>query len=210
MAELEAGVDEDLNEQQQVRRDKRQRLLDEGVEAYPIEVPRTHTVLEVREKYDPQNLEPDTHTGDVVSLTGRVIFLRNTGKLCFVRLREGGGAEIQVMFSLGDLGEESLANFKALVDLGDLLSVTGEVITSRRGELSVQATAWQIAAKALTPLPNEHRPLSDEARIRLRYVDMIVRPEAREMVRAKATVLRSLRDTLHDHVFTEEIGRAHV
>ena len=128
MAEVEAGVDEDVNEQQQVRRAKRQRLIDQGVEPYPIEVARTHSVREVRETYDPQGLEPDTHTGEVVSLAGRVIFLRNTGKLCFVRLREGDGAEIQVMFSLADLGEESLADFKALVDLGDLLSVTGEEI----------------------------------------------------------------------------------
>ena len=62
-----------------------------------------------------------------------MIFLRNTGKLCFVRLREGDGTEIQVMLSLADLGEESLAEFKALVDLGDLIAVTGEVVTSRRG-----------------------------------------------------------------------------
>lgn len=203
MTDSATAPDDDLNEQQQVRRDKRQRLLDSGVEAYPIAVPRTHTVREIRDTYDPQNLEPDTHTGDTVSITGRVIFLRNTGKLCFVRLREGDGSEIQVMFSLADLGEESLSDFKALVDLGDLLGVTGEVITSRRGELSVQATAWQIAAKSLTPLPNEHRPLSDEARIRLRYVDMIVRPEAREMVRTKAKVLRSLRETLDSQGYIE-------
>jgi len=203
MTDAPAAPDDDLNEQQQVRRDKRQRLLDSGVEAYPISVPRTHTVLEIRDTYDPQNLEPDTRTGDVVSIAGRVIFLRNTGKLCFVRLREGDGSEIQVMFSLADLGDESLADFKALVDLGDLLGVTGEVITSRRGELSVQASAWVIAAKSLTPLPNEHRPLSDEARIRLRYVDMIVRPEAREMVRTKAKVLRSIRETLDNQGFIE-------
>jgi lysyl-tRNA synthetase class 2 len=203
MTDAAAAPDDDLNEQQQVRRDKRQRLLDSGVEAYPIGVPRTHTVREIRDTYDPRNLEPDTHTGHSVSITGRVIFLRNTGKLCFVRLREGDGSEIQVMFSLADLGEESLADFKALVDLGDLLGVTGEVITSRRGELSVQATAWQIAAKSLTPLPNEHRPLSDEARIRLRYVDMIVRPEAREMVRTKAKVLRSIRETLDNQGYIE-------
>ena len=97
------------------------------------------------------------------------------------------------MLSLADVGEESLADFKALVDIGDLLAVRGEVITSRRGELSVAATEWEIAAKTLRPLPNEHRPLSDEARIRLRYVDMMIRPEAREMVRTKATVLKSLR-----------------
>lgn len=191
----------------QVRRAKRQRLIDEGVPPYPIEVPRTHTIEEVREKYDARleagELPPDTRTGERVSITGRVIFQRNTGKLCFARLREGGGAEIQAMLSLAEVGEESLAEFKSVVDIGDLLSVTGEVITSRRGELSVQATEWMMAAKTLRPLPNEHKPLSDEARIRLRYVDMMLRPEPREMVRTKATVLRSLRRTLDDKGFLE-------
>jgi lysyl-tRNA synthetase class 2 len=194
---------DDLSEQERVRREKRQHLLDSGHEAYPIGVERTHTIGQIREEYDGQELEPDTHTGQHVAITGRVIFQRNTGKLCFARLREGDGAEIQVMLSLAEVGEESLAEFKALVDIGDLLAVRGEVVTSRRGELSVAATEWELAAKTLRPLPNEHRPLSDEARIRLRYVDMIVRPEAREMVRTKATVLRSLRETLHDLGYTE-------
>ena len=205
MTDEPAGDDavDDLPEQVRVRREKRQRLIDRGVAPYPVDVPRTHTIAAVRATYDGRELEPDTHTGETVSITGRVIFLRNTGKLCFVRLREGAGAEIQVMLSLAEVGEESLADFKALVDLGDLLAVTGEVVTSRRGELSVQAAGWSIAAKTLRPLPNEHRPLSDEARIRLRYVDMMVRPEAREMVRTKATVLRSLRETLHERGYTE-------
>jgi len=202
----ESAVD-DLPEQMQVRHDKRSRLLESGQQAYPIAVPRTHTIKEIREAWDPKlesgELEADTRTGETVSITGRVIFLRNTGKLCFVRLREGDGSEIQVMLSLADVGEESLAEFKSLVDLGDLLAATGEVITSRRGELSVQATSWQMAAKTLRPLPNEHKPLSDEARIRLRYVDMMIRPEARDMVRTKATVLRSLRDTLDSRGYLE-------
>ncbi len=193
----------DLPEQMQVRREKRQRLLDEGVQPYPVEVPRTHTIAEIREKYDDAGLEPDTQTGLTVSITGRVIFLRNTGKLCFVRLREGAGAEIQAMLSLAEVGEESLTEFKGLVDIGDLMSVTGEVITSRRGELSVQATSWALAAKTLRPLPNEHSPLSDEARVRLRYVDMMIRPEPREIVRTKATVLRSLRNTLDNRDYVE-------
>jgi lysyl-tRNA synthetase class 2 len=188
---------DDLPEQVRVRREKRQRLLDSGRQAYPIGVERTHTVRELREQYDGQELEPDTRTGQRVAIAGRVIFQRNTGKLCFARLREGDGSEVQVMISLADVGEESLADYKSLVDIGDLLAVRGEVVTSRRGELSVAATEWELAAKTLRPLPNEHRPLSDEARIRQRYVDMIVRPEAREMVRTKATVLRSLRETLH-------------
>ncbi len=198
---------DDLPEQMQVRLDKRQRLLDSGREAYPIGVERSHTIQEVREHYDASleagELEPDTRTGQQVAIAGRVIFQRNTGKLCFAKLREGNGAELQVMLSLADVGEDSLAEFKALVDIGDLLAVRGEVITSRRGELSVSVTDWELAAKTLRPLPNEHRPLSDEARIRLRYVDMMIRPEAREMVRTKATVLRSLRRTLDERGYVE-------
>lgn len=199
-----AGAEEDsLPEQMRVRREKRQRLVDSGRAAYPTTLERTHTLTQVREKYDAAGLEPDTATGETVAVTGRVIFQRNTGKLCFVRLREGNGTELQVMVSLAAVGEESLADFKALVDIGDHIAVQGEVVTSRRGELSVQATAWQMAAKTLRPLPNEHRPLSEEARVRLRYVDMIVRPEARSMVRTKATVLRSLRATLDQRDYVE-------
>jgi lysyl-tRNA synthetase, class II len=198
----DSGQD-DLPEQLRVRREKRDRLLAEGVQPYPISVPRTHTLRQIRETYDARELEPDTRTGEQVSIAGRVIFLRNTGKLCFVRLREGDGTELQVMLSLADIGEESLADFKALVDLGDLLSVTGEVITSRRGELSVQAASWQFAAKTLRPLPNEHKPLSEETRARLRYVDLIVRPEARAMVRTKAAVLKALRACLDAQDFVE-------
>ena len=193
----------DLPEQMRVRRDKRQRLVQAGLAPYPVTVERSHTLRQVRETYDAQQLDPDTRTGEQVAVTGRVIFLRNTGKLCFVRLREGDGTELQVMLSLADVGEEQLAAFKALVDLGDLLAVRGEVVTSRRGELSVQATDWSIAAKTLRPLPNEHRPLSDEARVRLRYVDMMLRPEPRQMVRQKAAVLKSLRATLDGHGFIE-------
>jgi lysyl-tRNA synthetase class 2 len=197
------SVPDDLSDQEQVRRDKRQRLVDSGAGAYPVVVPRTHTLRQVREAYEGAGIEPGAGTGDEVAVTGRVIFLRNTGKLCFARLREGDGTELQVMLSLAEVGEQRLEDFKALADIGDHLAVRGEVVMSRRGELSVQAREWQMAAKALRPLPNEHRPLSDEARVRQRYLDMIVRPQARETVRAKATVLRTLRATLHEQGYVE-------
>lgn len=193
----------ELPEQMLVRRDKRERLLAAGHPPYPISVDRTHTLADITSSYDAEQLGPDGHTGVEVAVTGRVIFLRNTGKLCFVRLREGDGTELQAMMSLADVGEESFARFKAFVDIGDHLAVRGEVVTSRRGELSIQAHSWQLAAKALRPLPNEHKPLSDEARVRLRYVDMIVRPEARAMVRSRAAVLRSLRASLDARGFVE-------
>jgi lysyl-tRNA synthetase, class II len=198
-----AAESDDLPEQMRVRRGKRDRVLGSGGQPYPVTVPRSHTLKEIRERFDGEGLEPDTHTGEQVAVTGRVMHLRNTGKLCFVRLREGDGTELQAMLSLADVGQDSLEEFKHLVDIGDLLAVQGEVVTSRRGELSVQATSWQLAAKALRPLPNEYKPLSDEARVRLRYVDMIVRPEARDLVRTKAAVLKSLRRTLDARGYVE-------
>jgi lysyl-tRNA synthetase, class II len=184
-----------------VRRSKRDRMLADGVEPYPLGYPRTTTLAQIRERY--AELATDTATGDTVSVTGRVIFIRNSGKLCFATLREGDGTELQAMLSLDRVGAERLEDWKRLVDLGDHVGITGEVITSRRGELSVLADSWTMTAKALRPLPVAHRPLSEEARVRQRYVDLIVRPQARETVRTRATVVRSLRDSLHSRSFLE-------
>ena len=119
-----------------------------------------------------------------------MIFQRNTGKLCFATLREGDGTELQAMVSLAGVGEEELARWKAEVDLGDHVFVDGEVITSQRGELSVMADRWAMASKAMRPLPVAHRGLNEETRVRQRYVDLIVRPQARDMVRTRAQVVR--------------------
>ncbi|MFI7576226.1 lysine--tRNA ligase [Micromonospora sp. NPDC049497] len=192
---------DDLPEQMKVRREKRDRMLAEGVQPYPVGYPRTSTLAEIRSTY--AELPTDTATGDRVSVTGRVIFVRNTGKLCFATLRDGDGTELQAMLSLDRVGAERLEDWKRLVDLGDHVGVTGEVITSRRGELSVLAEEWAVTAKALRPLPVAHKPLSEEARVRQRYVDLIVRPQARQMVRTRATAVRSLRDTLHGRDFIE-------
>ena len=106
---------DDLPEQLRVRREKRQRLIDEGIEPYPVGVRRTTTLAALREAFP--DLPPDTDTGEIVGITGRVIFLRNSGKLCFATLREGGagdtGTELQVMVSLASVGAESLAAFKS-------------------------------------------------------------------------------------------------
>lgn len=192
---------DDLPEQMKVRREKRDRMLAEGVEPYPVGYPRTSTLARIREQY--ADLPTDTATGDRVSVTGRVIFVRNTGKLCFATLRDGDGTELQAMLSLDRVGAQRLEDWKRLVDLGDHVGVTGEVITSRRGELSVLVEEWAITAKALRPLPVAHKPLSEEARVRQRYVDLVVRPQARQMVRTRATAVRSLRDTLHARDFIE-------
>ncbi|MEU7612741.1 lysine--tRNA ligase [Micromonospora sp. NPDC049204] len=192
---------DDLPEQMKVRREKRDRMLAEGIEPYPVGFARTTTLAQIRTRY--ADLPTDTATGDQVAVTGRVIFVRNTGKLCFATLRDGDGTELQAMLSLDRVGPERLEAWKRLVDLGDQVGVTGEVITSRRGELSVLAQQWDMTAKALRPLPVAHKPLSEEARVRQRYVDLIVRPQARDMVRTRAAAVRSLRDSLHGQGFIE-------
>jgi len=195
------SIEDDLPEQLRIRREKRASLIERGIEPYPVSVPRTKTLAEIRAQY--ANIATDSATGDVHSVSGRIIFKRDTGKLCFATLREGDGTELQAMISLDKVGEEQLESWKGDVDLGDFVSVTGEIISSKRGELSVLANSWAMASKSLRPLPNEHKPMSEETRVRMRYVDLIVRPEAREYARLRPTVMRSLRDTFHNENFVE-------
>ena len=194
-------TENDLPEQLRIRREKRESLLARGIPAYPVSVPRTTTLKEIRERF--KDLEIDKQSGAIESVTGRIIFKRDTGKLCFAMLREGEGAELQVMLSLDKVGEVQLEAWKADIDIGDIVSVTGEVITSKRGELSILANNYVIAAKSLRPLPNEHNPLNEETRVRMRYVDLIVRPEARETARLRPQVLKSLRNTFDKEGFVE-------
>ena len=196
-----ASVEDDLPEQLRIRREKRAGLIERGVEPYPVSVSRTASLAEVRAKY--ATLETDSTTGDIQSLTGRVIFKRDTGKLCFATLREGDGTELQAMLSLDKVGQETLDSWKSDIDLGDIVSVTGEIITSKRGELSILANSYSMAAKSLRPLPNDHKPMSEETRVRMRYVDLIVREEARANARLRPAVMRSLRETFHKENFVE-------
>ncbi len=191
----------EVSEQMAVRLEKRQRLIDSGEGAYPVGVAITTTIPAVRANYP--DLEADAQTGETVGLAGRIVHLRNTGKLCFASLQAGDGQRIQAMVSLAEVGEDSLERWKDLVDLGDHLFVTGEIISSRRGELSVMVTSWAVAAKTLRPLPNLHTELSDEARVRSRYLDLIVRERARSTVRARAAVNASLRATFSEHEYLE-------
>jgi lysyl-tRNA synthetase class 2 len=192
---------DDLPEQMQVRSKKRADMLAAGVDPYPVTVARTHSLKAVREAHP--DLEAGAETGEVVSVVGRVLFLRNTGKLCFAKLVEGDGTELQAMLSLAKVGADELARWKAQVDRGDHVLVTGEVVASKRGELSVMADSWQMVAKAIRPLPNAHSDLSEETRVRQRYVDLVLREQARDMVRTRSTVVRTLRRQFEDRGYIE-------
>ncbi|AZA12757.1 lysine--tRNA ligase [Corynebacterium choanae] len=208
---------DDAPEQIRIRKAKRARLLEAGIDPYPVSVERTASLAEVRRKYhvnredddaaaapaDSRILQIGEETDDVVSVAGRVMFIRNTGKLAFATLQDGDGTQLQAMLSLREVGEEALALWKSDVDLGDFVAVTGRIISSKRGELSVMATSWQMAAKSLRPLPVAHKDMSEDTRIRHRYTDLIMRKQARDNAMTRIKVMRALRHHLEGEGFVE-------
>jgi lysyl-tRNA synthetase class 2 len=191
----------DVPEQMQVRLAKVERLRAAGTDPYPVGYPRTATIAQLREQHP--DLPPDTATGDRAGVVGRVMLYRNGGRLCFATIRDGTG-DIQVMISLDRAGAAALDAWKQDVDRGDHIGVTGEVITSRSGELSVLADSFAITAKALRPLPDKRGGLSDpESRVRQRYLDLIINPQARQMAQIRAAATRAVREELHARGYLE-------
>ena len=192
---------DDLPEQVKVRRDKYDRLIAAGTPPYALGFARTTSLAQVREQY--AELAVDEASGQTVGITGRVVLSRTGGKLCFATLQEGG-VTLQVMISLDGVGADRLAAWKADIDLGDHVGITGEVISSRRGELSVLATSWALTSKALRPLPDKHHGLTDpEARVRQRYLDLLVNEGSRQTVLDRSTVIRTVREVLHSREYIE-------
>lgn len=207
-----------MPEQIQVRKEKRARMLAEGRDPYPVELPITHTIHAVREQFG--DLEPGVETEEFVGLAGRVMFMRPSGKIAFVVLQAGDGERLQAIFSLANVGKDSLDLLKSEVDLGDSIFVHGYVGTSKRGELSVfakalsddgvEVPAWLMASKALRPLPKtyitetgEEMSLNEETRVRKRHLDLITRQSARDMIRIRAAVMRSIRRTFEEREYIE-------
>ncbi len=195
------ALPDDVPEQVKVRREKYDRLVAAGTPPYALGYPRTTSLAEVRERFG--HLQTDDASGEVVGVTGRVVLSRVGGKLCFASLQEGG-VTLQVMVSLAGVGPDRLAAWKSDVDLGDHVGITGEVISSRRGELSVLAKSWTLTSKALRPLPDKHHGLTDpESRVRQRYLDLLVNPTSRQTALDRSTVIRTVREVLHARAFVE-------
>lgn len=160
-----------------------------GDEPYPVGFKRTHTSSQVRDEHP--NLAPGSATGSVVTVAGRIMLKRSFGNLLFATVQDGEG-RIQLMAQRDELGER-LDDLEDL-DVGDTLGVTGEVVTTRKGELSVKVSDFTLLAKGLRPLPEKWHGLSDlEARSRRRYLDLIVNPRSRETAVTRARIVSELR-----------------
>ena len=183
----------ELTEQEQVRRNKLEEIR-KVCNPYPEKFERTHTISEARE------LEDGTKG---VKVAGRIAFARKMGKLSFVRIRnlEDG---IQVQFKVDTLGEEKYDFFKRLVETGDFIGVTGEVITTQTGEKTINVEDFEFLGKALRPLPEKFHGLADqEVKYRQRYVDLIMNQDSRDIFLGRSKFYYFLRKYLNENGFLE-------
>ena len=185
-----------------------------GAEPYPYRFDRTDSLAEIRARH--ADLEAGSETDDRVSVAGRVMLARDSGKLIFLTIRDRSD-EIQLFVSKAVIGDDGFESVKSL-DLGDWVGVTGDVMTTRKGELSVRVAECQLLSKAIRPLPDKWHGLTDvDTRFRQRYADLIVNDEARRHFEIRHAVVSSFRRTLADEGFIEvetpvlhvEAGGAH-
>ena len=185
-------------------RARRQSQVDElrkaGGEPYPYRFDRSHSIAEVRAQWP--DLGAGAETTDEVTVAGRVMLKRDTGKLVFATIAERG-AEVQLFISKAVIGDEGFAAVKEL-DRGDWVGVHGTMMTTRAGELSVKADRVELLAKSLRPLPDKWHGLADpDTRFRQRYVDLTVNADARRAFEVRHEVIASFRRTLHGHGYVE-------
>ncbi|GGP31707.1 lysylphosphatidylglycerol biosynthesis bifunctional protein LysX [Streptomyces melanogenes] len=183
-----------LPDQVRVRHRKLERLRAEGTEPYPVVIPRrTHTLADLRA----------AGAGTAATVAGRVMAVRDFGGVVFAVLRDWSG-DLQLALTRDGTGAEVLDHFTRDVDLGDHITATGTTGTSAKGEYSLFVTGWQMTGKCLRPLPDKRLGLADpEARVRRRYLDLVARPEARDVVRARSTAVQALRQGLLDRGYLE-------
>ena len=190
-----------LDELITTRRAKVGALRDAGVEPYPPSWQPTHTLARVREQWG--DLEAGAEPGDTVTIAGRMVAKRGQGKLAFGVLREDG-VDLQLFVQLQAVGDDGMAFFEETVDVGDWLGVEGEVMVTRRGELSVRPTRVVMLGKALRPLPDTYYGLKDiEQRYRQREVDLVVTEETRRTFATRSVVVQAVRQEMIDRGFVE-------
>jgi lysyl-tRNA synthetase class 2 len=182
-----------LPEQVRVRMAKLKALQDSGIDAYPVGEAPSHSVAQAVDARDDED----------VTVSGRVLRIRDYGGVLFAQLRDWSG-EVQLLLDNSQLEKGTIADFTRALDLGDLIEVSGSMGHSKRGTRSLIVRGWRLIGKCLRPLPDKWKGLTDqEARVRARYVDLAINTEARDLIRARSAVLHAIRETLVGKGFLE-------
>jgi len=182
------------------REEKLRKLEEQGQAVFSTSFHRSHLVKEIREKYS--YLEPGSKVNEEFLVGGRLVGIRNHGKITFADFKDSSG-KLQLYLSSQELGEKYQL-FLDLVDLGDILGVKGKVFKTKRGELSLEVDDFKVLAKSLHPLPEKWHGLRDvEARYRQRYLDLIVNPSVREIFELRTRIIKLIREFLDQRGFQE-------
>lgn len=202
MAENQNAADQasTLNDERATRLAKRAALFEAGQNPYPEHSELEDYVADIEAKY--AELADGEDTEDVVKIAGRVVAKRGQGKIMFIVVRDATG-EIQLFCRINDMDEAAWNTLKSL-DLGDILGVTGVVVRTQRGQLSVAPKSATLLAKAVRPLPEKFHGLSDkETRYRQRYVDLIANDDVRETFRKRSQILSTFRRFMESDGYME-------
>ena len=190
------------SDQMLVRLEKRANLIEMGHNPYPVNFAETvDSIAKIRMDYS--DLEADTKTEDTVTIAGRLMSIRNAGRISFAVIQSGRGDQMQLLISRAEIGDESHLVWRQKVDLGDHVAVTGLVSTSKTGELSIFVVTWAVISKAIRPLPNQHSDLNDETRARQRYLDLILSGEARNQAILRSKVISRIRRMFEENDYLE-------
>jgi lysyl-tRNA synthetase class 2 len=190
----------ELQDERARRLAKVEALRSQGLDPYPVRFDRTHTTAELHAAYG--GIDAGAEVDDTVRVAGRLMLIRRQGKLTFATVRDGAGT-VQLFVSRAVIGDERHAAFDDL-DLGDWIGAEGTVMKTKKGELSVKVTAFELLAKALRPLPDKWHGLADvDTRFRQRYVDLIVNEEARRVFDVRVTAIDAVRSFLKERGFVE-------
>ncbi|HEX9697687.1 MAG TPA: lysine--tRNA ligase [Actinomycetota bacterium] len=175
-------------------------LREAGIDPYPVTFDPSARAHELHERFG--HLDAGAETGERVRIAGRIVFKRGHGKLSFAMIRDAG-SDIQLFCQADRLGDDGYARFEDL-DLGDIVGAEGDVIKTKKGELSVRCDAVTLLAKAIRPMPEKWHGLQDvEARYRQRYLDLIVNPDARRVAFVRAKTVESIRTFMAERGFVE-------
>ncbi len=197
-AEEKAPLTEsEINEQMQVRLDKMHKIEEHGWLPFGHKFEWSHHAADIAEQFEELSANET-----IVRLAGRVMAIRGHGKTCFMDLMDKSG-RIQLYVRKDAIGEENYALIK-MMDIGDIVGVSGTVFRTHMGELSIKAVSLEMLSKSLRPLPEKWHGLKDiEMRYRQRYVDLIVNPEVRDTFVKRSQIIKSVREILDNRDFLE-------
>ena len=192
----------DFSEQELVRREKRDKLVELGIDAFGQRYDREDFAKDIKEKYESVEHDQFENMTDTAKVAGRIMFIRKMGKASFFSIQDKTGS-IQIYISVNDIGEEAYELFKS-ADIGDIVGVYGKVMKTRTGEVTIKCLEYTHLVKALRPLPEKFHGLTDkEERYRRRYVDLMMNEDSRRVAFERPKIIRCIQNYMDGLGFTE-------